>query len=541
MLNKLSQAFAEIRKEMSALRSDLTSLSKIRATVPKDGAAGKDGEAGRTPDVQAIVDAAVAKIPTPDVQAIVDAAVAKIPAALHGRDAVPPTVADVAAVVLSKIPKPKNGVTPDVDAIIKKVVAMVPKPKDGVTPDVAAIAEQTAAIMPPPKGGPAGKDGVSITDVQVTDNKLYVYLDGKKKLAGRIKAPAMDAPFQPSGTGGGGRSAPAAVKPLYFENSSVAPADFAPGPKTTVTGLSLSTAGTSMAFNVSAQVQFTTQPQLATPVALADLVALTAELNALPDSVTHVAAFGNGETIQAGVYTVASASTHEGLLTFDAQDDPDALFVMIISGAEAVSTLASTALSNGARACNIFWVVVGALTIGPGCNLHGTYIASGAVGVDTLTLNGRILTPTGALALTEGLITVPLGVNTSLTLGYLDSLILFTGSGAVSNTVITSGLVGSVASNLGTITGFPALDGLIYTSNSRVVDATFVIESNDAAIPSSSTRFTSVEGAQNHHFFEKVILSGLSLKAEQQDVDVKITVGLGTVIVGNRNILAVEL
>jgi hypothetical protein len=133
------------------------------------------------------------------------------------------------------------------------------------------------------------------------------------------------------------------------------------------------------------------------------------------------------------------------------------------------------------------------------------------------------------------------GISATITLGYVESIILFTGASAVSNTIVTSGIVGSVASNLGAVTGFPNLDGIIYTSNSKVIDVVFVIESNDIAIPSSSTRFTLVEDAQNREFFNRVSLSGLSLRAEQQDIAIKLTVALGTIRIGNRNILAFEL
>jgi hypothetical protein len=478
---------------------------------------------------------------SPDPQAIAELAAKLIPEATPGRDAIPPTVRDVADVVLAQIKKPEDGISPDPVAIAAEAAKLIRVPKDGVAPTAEAVARS----MPTPqrgKTGAPGKNGVSVTNVQLKDNELFVYLDGKKKSAGTIKLPAMTAPFRPGGeSGGGGGATLVTPRPLYFESNSTSSEIFSAGPKTTIPGLALVTSGTSTPYEVQSQIQFTALPELATPVALADLIALTAELNALTGGIAHGADFGAGETLQSGVYDVASASTHEGLLTFDAQGDADATFVMRINGEEAISTLATTALANGAQSCNVFWVVVGALTIGTGCNLQGTYIGSGAVAADNLTLNGRILTPTGALALTSGNITVPVGVNTTFTLGYIGSIILFSGAGAISNTIVTSGIVGSVASNLGTVTGFPNLDGIIYTSNSKVIDVVFVIESNDIAIPSSSTRFTLVEDAQNREFFNRVSLSGLSLQAEQQDIAIKLTVSLGTIRIGNRNILAFEL
>ena len=106
---------------------------------------------------------------------------------------------------------------------------------------------------------------------------------------------------------------------------------------------------------------------------------------------------------------------------------------------------------------------------------------------------------------------------------------------------MTSGIVGSVASNLGTVTGFPNLQGNIYTANSRVIDAVFVLTSNGVEIPTSTVRFTMTEGAEFREFFQRVYLFGVSLKPEQQNIDIKVTVALGSLTVGNRNILAVEL
>jgi hypothetical protein len=535
MLAKLVKSFGLMRQDFATLKTDFKRLEQVRQVV-------KNGIDGVSPDVEKIVVSVLERIPpakdgvSPDIKAIAKAAAELIPEPKAGRDAVAPTIRDIADVVLANIEKPKDGVSPDPKVVAAAAARLIRAPKDGVSPTPEAV----AARLPTPKRGPAGKDGVSVTDVQLNNNELFVFLDGKKNSAGKIKVPEARAPFSPGGGGGGGRqTAPLSKK--YYQSDSTQPSEFPTGPQAVIPNLSLVTEGAYTTYQVRSQIQFTTFPELATPVILADLSALRAELNALPGGVAHGADFGEGEVLQAGVYTVASASTHTGVLTFDGDGDADALFVIIVNGAEAISTLATTSVINGAQSCNIFWLVVGALTIGDGCNLKGTYIGSGAIAADTLTLDGRILTPTGALALTESTVTVPTGLNTSLTLGYLGTIILFTGAGAVSNTVITSGIIGSVASNLGTVTGFPNLQGSIYTANSRVIDAEFVLTSNGVAIPSSSVRIAMTENAEFREFFQRVYLLGVSLKPEQQNLDIKITVALGALTVGNRNILAVEL
>jgi hypothetical protein len=533
VLAKLIKSFGLLRQEFSALKTDVKRLEQVRQVV-------KNGKDGVSPDLEKIVISVLERIPpakdgvSPDIKAIAEAAAKLIPEPKAGRDAVAPTIRDIADVVLANIGRPKDGVSPDPKALAAAAARLIRVPKDGASPTPEAV----AARLPTPKRGPAGKNGVSVTDVQLNNNELFVFLDGKKSSAGKIKVPDAKAPFSPGGGGGGGRQTPAKK---YYESNSVEESSFPTGPQALIPGLSLVTAGESTPYQVQTKIQFTTFPELATPILLTDLTALTAELNALPGGVAHGADFGGGEVLQAGVYTVASASTHSGVLTFDGEGDADALFVIIVNGAEAISTLATTSVMNGAQSCNIFWVVVGALTIGDGCNLKGTYIGSGAIGANTLTLDGRILTPTGALALTSSNITVPTGLNTSLDLGYLTTIILFTGAGAVSNTIVTSGVIGSVASNLGNVTGFPNLQGIIYTANSRVIDAVFELTSNGVAIPSSTVRFTMTEGAEFREFFQRVYLFGVALKPEQQEIDIRVTVALGALTVGNRNILAVEL
>jgi hypothetical protein len=538
MLAKLVKSFGLLRQDFTALRTDFKRLEQVRQVV-------KHGKDGVSPDLEKIVISVLERIPpgkdgvSPDINAIAEAAAKLMPDPKPGRDAVSPSIRDIADVVLANIEKPKDGVSPDPKVLAAAAARLIRVPKDGESPTPEAV----AARLPTPKRGPPGKDGVSVTDVQLNDNELFVFLDGKKKSAGKVKVPASTvttaaaAPFSPGGGGGGRQAAPK----KYYESNSVEESNFPTGPQAIIPGLSLVTAGESTPYQVQTKIQFTTFPERATPILLTDLAALRAELNALPGGVAHGADFGEGEVLQAGVYTVASASTHTGLLTFDGDGDADALFVIIVNGAEAISTLATTSVINGAQSCNIFWVVVGALTIGDGCSLKGTYIGSGAIGANTLTLDGRILTPTGALALTSSTVTVPTGLNTSLDLGYLTTIILFTGAGAVSNTVVTSGVIGSVASNLGTVTGFPNLQGIIYTANSRVIDAVFELTSNGVAIPTSTVRFTMTEGAEFREFFQRVYLFGVALKPEQQNIDIRITVALGALTVGNRNILAAEL
>src|SRR5687767_407277 len=73
-----------------------------------------------------------------------------------------------------------------------------------------------------------------------------------------------------------------------------------------------------------------------------------------------------GATLNPGVYDTAGAMgfTASGVLTLDAQGDPDAVFILQIGAALTVGASAEVHLVGGAQACNVFWAVGGATSIG---------------------------------------------------------------------------------------------------------------------------------------------------------------------------------
>lgn len=197
MLDKLIKAFDFLKADVTGLKESVAKLEKVHPIV-KEGKPGKDGKDGESPSVEDIVAAVLAEIPTPkdgvspDAKAIVDDVLAAMPKPRDGRDAPVVSVSDVAAVVLAKIPKPKDGKDghngPDLETVVKRVKAQVQDGEQG----------------PPGPQGKPGKNGVSVTDVQLNNNDLFVFLDGKKRKAGTIKVPAASAPFNPGNAGGGG-------------------------------------------------------------------------------------------------------------------------------------------------------------------------------------------------------------------------------------------------------------------------------------------------------------------------------------------------
>jgi hypothetical protein len=205
MIEKLARAFSKLRGEVSELSQRIDSLPEpkngrdgvspkaedIAALVLEQIPAPKDGVSPKAEDIAALV---LEQIPAPkdgkdaDAQAIIEEVLAQIPAPKDGKDAQPPALADVAALVFAQMPTPKDG----------------RDGKDGKSP----TAQEVAAALPAPERGPQGKegrpgkDGASITDVKIEkNNTLFVWLNGKKKRAGKIEVPVPSVPQFAAGGG----------------------------------------------------------------------------------------------------------------------------------------------------------------------------------------------------------------------------------------------------------------------------------------------------------------------------------------------------
>jgi hypothetical protein len=100
-----------------------------------------------------------------------------------------------------------------------------------------------------------------------------------------------------------------------------------------------------------------------------------------------------GDTITPGYWDgVAITLDPAGNVTFDALGNPSSVF--IITGTTFAFGAGSTVtLINGATKDMIFWVASSTITIGAGCILKGTFIATGDISSGAATdINGRLLT-----------------------------------------------------------------------------------------------------------------------------------------------------
>jgi hypothetical protein len=183
---------------------------------------------------------------------------------------------------------------------------------------------------------------------------------------------------------------------------------------------------------------------------------------------THAPAFGSGETITPGVYSIGSAGSVGGTLTLDGLGDTDAYFIMKFEGAITIATNTTIVLSNGTRACNVFWIAEGVISVGSNSDVKGNLLSHpGAItlGVNSA-LEGRMLASEGAITVSDsslaiapvGPISIPIICEGNCSpavdfMGTVGNFTLFTSDGNVANTA-TSGIFGYIGTDNGVISGF---------------------------------------------------------------------------------------
>lgn len=210
-----------------------------------------------------------------------------------------------------------------------------------------------------------------------------------------------------------------------------------------------------------------------TATAVTDLAALYTELSTTTTTTTHASVLGAGEILSPGVYQIAAAGSIAGTLTLDAGGDANALFIFKVGGAFTTAAATEVILLNNAKACNVFWVVEGAIGMAAGTIMKGTLIANNdAISVAAGgQLEGRMFSTSGAIAIDGTTARLPLGCSlptlsgpAAPTLASTECFALFTANGALTNTAVTT-ITGDVGTNVGSTTGFLVGDvtGTIHT------------------------------------------------------------------------------
>lgn len=129
-------------------------------------------------------------------------------------------------------------------------------------------------------------------------------------------------------------------------------------------------------------------------------------------------------TIGPGVYEDTTSFGVTGILTLDAQGDPDATFLFQMGTTLTTATGSSVLLINGAQAKNVFWQVGSSATLGTASSLAGSILAFQSIDMNTgAVIEGRALAYNGAVTMIGNTVLVPEVSTAALAaLGFLTAL-----------------------------------------------------------------------------------------------------------------------
>lgn len=203
-----------------------------------------------------------------------------------------------------------------------------------------------------------------------------------------------------------------------------------------------------------------------TAACASDLLAAYDLLNAAIPTFFPAPLMGNGQILNAGIYSIGENASLNNILTLDGQGNANAEFIIKIQGTFSAAALSQVVLINNAKACNVFWKVEGLISLAAGSSMKGNLIANNsAIAINAgAELEGRALSTTGAITLDGVLAYTPVGCGsptltgpTAPSLASTSCYAVFSSNGAVSNSGVSL-ITGDVGTNVELTSGFNALD-----------------------------------------------------------------------------------
>ncbi|MES2701517.1 MAG: ice-binding family protein [Bacteroidota bacterium] len=230
-----------------------------------------------------------------------------------------------------------------------------------------------------------------------------------------------------------------------------------------------------------------TPPHAVTAAAASDLTIAYNYLNALSTDINLLdpANFGYDLVLTPHTYNLAGAPTMlTGAIYLNAQGNPNAVFVIKMSGALQTVAPIRINLINGAQAKNVYWKISGATYIASNSVFNGTIVGAGAIDFNTLdTLNGRALTISGAIAINGAFVTnnpapcvaSPITGTMELCQGGTTTLANVDTGGTWSSTNTTVATIGSTS---GIVSGITAGTSIITFTSGLACQATDTVTVN---------------------------------------------------------------
>jgi hypothetical protein len=174
-----------------------------------------------------------------------------------------------------------------------------------------------------------------------------------------------------------------------------------------------------------------------------------------------------GQMLDAGVYQASASSLSlTGTLTLDGQNNANAVFIFQASSTLTTATNSTVSLINGASACNVFWQVGSAATLGTGTTFEGSILALSAATIETgASVTGRVLVSSGAVTLDANVITdpncptTPPSTTTTTTAAPVGSTTSTTSTTTTSTTSTTTTTPPGVTGPIPTVTGVTPSSG----------------------------------------------------------------------------------